>query len=357
VSELLNALDVSKTSLALEPYFGVPIERVVIEESRPLLGPPGMAGDKVICKVTVHPQSGVVADIECCIKRMKHGLREANVYHALLQRKFPVAELYGYYLDQQDREVLFLEYLPRIGISYDSEDEISAWISLLAGFNATPEKVVDQIGLDDRKWGQWLIDDRVEEFGALLACAARSELGEELEEFCRSKEKEIRSLKSFARTIHRSISDMPKALINEELYPAWRGDGTLVGIDMHLTAWAPRCVNLMNHLGEPQLTTNSGQCLPDRERWAAVYSTALSEAGGPDLQPRQVVREAHLLWVAFAFQLTWGLQVAIDGNINWPDDLEHNKQRMRGWMLAQLEYIVQTQAKGLDPEGLLKQPG
>ncbi|MBT7186392.1 hypothetical protein HN911_03565 [Candidatus Bathyarchaeota archaeon] len=329
MSELLNALDVSKTIRALEPYFGVPIEHVAIEESRPLMGPPGMAGDKVICRVTVHSQSEVVGEVECYIKRMKQGLREANVYHALLQRKLPVPELYGYYLDQQDREVLFLEYLPRIGISYDSEDEISAWISLLARFNATPERVVDQIGLDDRKWGEWLIDDRVEEFSGLLACAARSEIGEKLEEFCRTKEKEIHSLKSFARTIHRSISDMPKALINEELNPAWRDDGTLVGIDMHLTAWAPRCVNLMTLLGEPQLTPISGRGLPDRDRWAAVYTTALSEAGGPDLQSRQVIREAHLLWVAFAFQLTWGLQVAIDGNINWSDDLEHNRQGMR----------------------------
>ena len=122
MTELLDGLDSSKTHRALEPYFGVPIEHVAIEESRPLSGPPGIAGDKAICRITVHSQSELVADVECCVKRMKYGLQEARVYQALHQRQFPLPKLYGHYLDQQDNEVLFLEYLPRIGISYDSDD-------------------------------------------------------------------------------------------------------------------------------------------------------------------------------------------------------------------------------------------
>jgi len=348
VTELLNELDASKTRLALEPYFGVPIEHVVVEESQSLSGNPGLAGDKAICKITAHSQSKAVGGVECCIKRMKYGLREARVYQALHQRQFPLSELYGYYLDEQDNEVLFLEYLPQIGISYDSDDEISDWLSLIAKFNATPAHVVDGIDSNDRKWGEWLVDGQIErEFDDLVACAARSEIGEELWEFCRTREKEIHSLKRLARTLHEVISDMPKALTNEELCPAWRGDDTLVAIDMHSTAWTPRCVNMVGYLGEPESRSIWGRALSDRRKWAAVYTAALSEAGGPKLQPEQVLEEAHLLWMAHTFQLTWGLQVAIDGKINWSDDLQQNKETMRSKMLAQLEGLVEAEAKGL----------
>ena len=66
-------------------------------------------------------------------------------------------------------------------------------------------------------WGVWLTDGKVEtEFEEVMRCAAESMIGDELAAFCQAQESKIRSLSGFARKLHAVVTDMPKALCNEE---------------------------------------------------------------------------------------------------------------------------------------------
>jgi len=255
-------------------------------------------------------------------------------------------EFYGHYLDEKGREVLILEYIPRVGYSYESDEATTEWISLVARFNSIALSSVDGVSLRKGDWGVWLIDGSVEtQFEEVMRCAAESLIGDELGAFCQAQESKIRSLGGFARRLHDVVTDMPKALCNEELHPGWRADGTLVAFDLHCTRASPRFLDISNYIGEPESQAIWGRALSPRMKWARVYGEALAAAGGPSVDAATILHESRLVWMAFSFQLAWCLQVAIDGKINWSEDREKNKASARSKILAQLAYLAEAQEK------------
>jgi hypothetical protein len=343
LNELLRSLDHKELRRAFGKYFECEIDEISVRESRPLPPNPGLSGDKLMCDVSLQSGGRSLPPLECCIKRMRGEEREAHLYQALHSRQLSLPKSYGHYLDEQDREVLILEYIPRAEYNFRTDDERANWVTLLAQFNATPLDVINLDLLRKQEWGVWLIDGKVEtEFEAVIRCAADSLIGDELAAFCQSHADRIRSLADFARKLHAEVMDMPKALCNEELHPGWRSDGTLVGFDLHSTRVSPRFMDISNYIGAPE-SEGSAWALSPRLKWAHVYSEALAAAGGPSVDAETILREAHLVWMAFRFQLSWCLQVAIDGKINWSDDLERNKRQAREWILTPLAYLTDAQ--------------
>ncbi len=345
MNEVLAALDHGQLKRLFGKHLGCSIDEIDLRESRPLPPNPGLNGDKVICEATMRSEGRSLAAIECFIKRMPTPEHcEAHLYKSLHSLHFSLPEFYGHYLDDRGREVLALEYIPRVGYSYESEEETVEWLSLMAQFNAMPLSSIDEKSLCDSNWGIWLIDGKVEtEFEAVIRNAADSLIGDELATFCQANELKIRSLPSFARRLHAVVSGMPKALCNEELQPGWRSDGTLVAFDLHCTRVGPRFLDISSYIGEPEAQSIWGRALSPRMKWAGVYGEALASAGGPSIEAAAILHESHLVWMAFAFQLELCLQAAVDGEINWFDDVEKNKAKARTTILASLAYLVEAQ--------------
>ncbi|MCY3665424.1 MAG: hypothetical protein OXH81_07180 [Gemmatimonadetes bacterium] len=344
MNEVLRALDREQLKRAFSNHFGCSIEEIKVRESRPLPPNPGLSGDKLICEVSMRSGGRTLAPVECCIKRMvTPDDREAHLYRSLHDLQFPLPEFYGHYLDEKGREVLILEYIPRVGYSFRSDEETTEWLSLMARFNAMPLSAFDVDSLRQQDWGVWLIDGKVEtEFEEVIRCAAESLIGDELASVCQAQASKIRSLSGFARRLHAVVMDMPKALCNEELHPGWRSDGTLVAFDLHSTRPSPRFMDISNYIGAPESGSWLGALSP-RMKWARVYGEALAVAGGPSVDAATILHESRLVWMAFAFQLAWCLQVAIDGKINWSEDLEKNKLGARRGILMRLAYLTEAQ--------------
>ncbi len=118
MNEVLRALDHIELKRAFGDYFGCSIEELYVRESRPLPPNPGLAGDKLICEVSMRSEGRALPPVECWIKRMvTPDHREAHLYRSLHRSQFPLPKFYGHYLDERSREVLLLEYIPRVGHS------------------------------------------------------------------------------------------------------------------------------------------------------------------------------------------------------------------------------------------------
>ncbi|NKB65941.1 MAG: hypothetical protein GKR89_02660 [Candidatus Latescibacteria bacterium] len=349
MNEVLRALDHIELKRAFGDYFGCSIEELYVRESRPLPPNPGLAGDKLICEVSMRSEGRALPPVECWIKRMvTPDHREAHLYRSLHRSQFPLPKFYGHYLDERSREVLLLEYIPRVGHSFESDEETAEWVSLLARFNAIPLGSVDIESLVNEDWAAFLISGKVETyFDAVIRYAADSLIGDELAAFCQANESKIRSLPGFAKSLHAVVSDMPKALTNNELHPGWRSDGALVAFDLHGTSVGPRFLDISKYIGEPESITIWGISLSPRIKWARIYGRELEAAGGPSVDAESILQESRLVWLVTAFHLAWCLQVAVDGDINWSEDRKENKAKARRIILAQLASLTEAQGKTL----------
>ena len=98
----------------------------------------GTGSDSIIATFRYRTDAGITGTVILFVKR-SHARAEQEIanYVAFMAAGLPTPRYYGHVTDRESRKILFLEYLPDIGIDHDDPFGVKAWLSMRARISAT----------------------------------------------------------------------------------------------------------------------------------------------------------------------------------------------------------------------------
>lgn len=355
---LLMGLEETQVAPAVEVLAGEPVVNYRIEGSEHTVqGYTGYCSQKNILTVTYLTASGRAGSADVFVKRINWaGPSEAGHYEYLSEWGAPVTHLYGAVLDAQGHEVLFLEHLPRIGVDGEDTSQLREFVRALACFNATPITTEYAQRLPRHAPAEYLTGGgAVRAVTRVLDHAERGELGGEIASLSRRARPRLPDLSRFAHNLGEHISGMASGLLHEDYASqnvGWREDGTLAIFDLHKTCLGPRFVDAARVLGAPDDAVSYGgepkpPALPRTEaarlyltEWARRQGQAVGGDTSPSVPFDAFFAEVDSLWAAGLFSLGWHTDRALDGRVDWTDDVEEGQRVYSGWLHGKLDQLL-----------------
>ncbi len=273
----------------------------------------GIVGEYLIPTITCESESGDSLEFTLFIRRRKRaseGRLQAYHYAFLSKNGVPVPRLYGVLIDDQGREVLFLEHLDEFAISndafYEDADTLIEYLELMARFNSVKPTVeyAANVGRDmaDRdftmNWKTWLpwsifVLNHIEKY------AEERLLDDQIMRFCQSNQAEIRTLKRIALELINTVPNLPVGLVHGDFPPAntgWRKEPReLVVFDFEDILFDTRFYDIASVLGGWDI---EGKHSATQHDLAEIYLKTYSQCGGSDLGIEDFIREITVVWYA-----------------------------------------------------------
>ncbi|MBC8232218.1 hypothetical protein H8E77_21950 [bacterium] len=178
----------------------------------------GMSSETIIPTFYYRTECGTTGDVTVFVKRQsKLDIREAPEYIRAEKTDIPTPRYYGHFDGSRGEEIIFLEFLPEIGIDNQDEAEVQALVSLIAHINTVPlryehfgipkpvprEQAARDIQLD---FEQNLIP-RLEQ---ILASGAAGEVGLDVQTLCGKNPRGVEVLSKYAFILAHRIATLPE---------------------------------------------------------------------------------------------------------------------------------------------------
>lgn len=312
-------------------------------------GHKGAESESVIATFYYKTETASSGEIIMFIKR-QHApeKRESKDYFAFAQVGIPTPKYYGHLEGINGEEILFLEFLPDIGIDLKDISEIREWIGLLAKISATelpfahfslPEASdIKKQPADPTWWKPSLI--RIWEQGV------KGELGEDLQALCAENPHGVSALTDYGVQVEKRAAQMGKEL--------HQGDACIQNVGWRITEAGKEIVvfdlgfsvgqrfydigNAMRALRESDISQEviATHFLAEYAKWSGkhiVLKNFLSDMGW--------ISDIIELWC-----LPWFLDMSQSGDVDWTDDIEAGKDAFRQWLYEGLTQLLESSKIG-----------
>ncbi|UCC68697.1 MAG: phosphotransferase [Armatimonadota bacterium] len=260
---------------------------------------------------------------------------EAEKYRFLAAHGVPLPRVYGVVRSPEDRPILFLEYLDvsEQAQSVRSTEGVLELLSLMARVNAirpTPEQTAFL-----HSWR----DDPATEVSTLELLweqAQKGDLGDDLQQFCTSRQDDLPRLLAFTQRLDQQMREMEMGVLHNDFSPENTGrrvTGERVVMDPELMSMGPRFGDVSGWLGRPEdLWTRE----EDQGDLAEHYLRKYARWGGCPPALDECLEECHLLWVFGLTNLDFGLGLARADS----DTCEEYRAGSRRGLLKQLTMLL-----------------
>jgi hypothetical protein len=288
----------------------------------------GICGEYLLADFTARTDGGTTVEAPMFVRRQLRASdrkRQAHHYEYLSANGVPLPHLYGSHVDNQGREIIFLELLDEVGAP-DAEllarqDYLEAYLRLAAALAAVPltDDYVGRLGYDLAgrdfvlNWGEWL-PWSAHILGRIQARAASGELGPSLRDYCSENSTAIARLRGLCLPLMHAVRALPLGLVHGDLRPGNTGrrkaDGQLVLYDLEDLSIDARFYDVGQVLGGPR------SVLPGREsndRLVEFFLEAYAECSGRSMHLQDFLREARLVWAARKINLWEHLPPSVGG--------------------------------------------
>lgn len=304
-------------------------------------GKKGFYGYKLIPLFHWETASGETGSCRCCLKQVSPP--ESIHYTYLREFGLPLCRLYGSIPLAEDEEIVFLEYLERVGHEGLDSDGREWLLQVKARLNAVPVRPAYREQLDalaDRarrgREGQ-ASPSLAQYLDRLFTLAGAGILGPDFARLARTHGATIPEVISFALDIHRQVEAMPMALSNKEIDVGYLpGTNERRCLDWHSTHLAPRYLDLRQSIGcPPSVSDGWGDAWEPQEQYARVYAEAFNELSEEKIGAEEVMRGAHLLWVDHALDPDWS-NWFLDRAVSGEEGIRDNLLAVMTWVLAEV---------------------
>jgi len=314
----------------------------------------GYSAEKVIPTFTYTTQSGRTGSTTVFVKRFhRTGTAEAHHYEHLQKHNAPIPRMYGFLIDQEQREILFLEYLEPIGDLHASQiflndlENFRQCLTATAHFNAVKPSgdYASQLPL---KNVAGVLADAAITLENVWKHACKGDLGDALKRLCLDSQDKLRRLQALISHLAKPISWMETGLIHSDIYPentGWRREtGELLIIDLEWIGIGPRFFDAAGLLGAPDPAQPHCQM---RDELAQYYLKQYTQRGGASVSLDQFREEISVLWIAQRLNIMWfGLRHALDGQVDWTEDREEGRRFFRDHLHKTLSILLREVPDG-----------
>jgi hypothetical protein len=323
----LEELDDCQLRPVVEAMAGGPVARFSWQIDLPQQGKKGFYGYKLIPLFSYTTPTGEPGSCRCCLKQISP--IESIHYAYLSSYGIPLCTVYGYIPLARNTEIIFLEYLDRIGKEFLDGKAREWFLQVKAQINAVP---VDDgyrqqlIALANERPRQEQAVDRAAYYDRLFSLAESGRLGADFFDLCGERQATIPRLLHLADDVEARVREMPLALCNAELDVGHRpGSDVRRCFDLHSTCLSPRFADLRHIIGLPDRVHDGwGDAWLPRERWARIYVEAFNKDSCASITIEDVLRESRVLWLQHALHPGWShwwLDRALAGEDGARDDL------------------------------------
>jgi hypothetical protein len=342
----------------VEEIAGEPVDSLEVRIEHEVQGPYGAGAEKLVPTFSYVTTGGGRGEAVVFAKRFYEeltGPREAHHYRYLAHQGAAIPRIYGALRDEQDREILLLEYVDVITEARErfvgDAEQFPSFLSVLAQFNAI-QPSSEYAALLRRGMAMWQEpwEARVANAPALLhriwERAEAGELGEALQRTCSSASGALAPLCRLAAQLLELVSHMEVGLVHNDLslehVGRRRQTGELLLFDLDDIGLTPRFYDVAGWLGAPDQIES--RCAP-REELAQHYLAAYARRGGIAPPLTAFLDEIRALWLVSEFSwLQWYLHEALEepwertrrGDEDYPRESREGVHRHLAILLAQV---------------------
>jgi len=314
----------------------------------------GYSAEKVIPTFVYTTQSGRTGSTTVFVKRFhRKGAAEAHHYEHLQKHNAPIPRMYGVLTDQEQREILFLEYLEPVGDMQACQEflkdieNFQHCLAATARFNAVRPTGDYAAQLPDKNAAGGLADAAVT-LENVWKYSCDGDLGDSLKQMCSESQDKLHRLQTLTGQLAKPISMMEPGLIHSDIYPentGWRrGTGELLIIDLEWIGIGPRFFDAASLLGAPDPAQPHYE---RRDELARYYLEQYIKHGGESVSLNQFREEISQLWIAQRLNIMWfSLRRALDGKVDWTEDREEGRRFFRDYLRETLGILFNEVSGG-----------
>ena len=343
---------------------GEPVKTFHISVEHEVTGHYGYGADKIVPTFHYTTEAARTGRGTVFVKRFREpSQREAHHYEHLSALGAPIPRMYGHLTDSSGREVLFLEYLaPTPGIHpFDDFVRDAArfreFLAVSARFGTLGPK--GQYAVNLRKFDHDQIARRVRDAVGVLDTiwrdAETGRLGQEAELLCRGNRQRTGELGALAESSLELIEGMDLSLAHGDFYPdsvgTRRETGETLMVDLEGVGYFPRFWDVARWLGPP-IDVGVHEC--PREELGSFYLSEHIRHGGAEVAIERFRAIVRILAVASGFMMIpFAHRRALDGMVDWTDDLEEGRRCYRKGLHRTLSELLRVAGEGLQqaPDG------
>jgi len=300
------------------------------------------------CYQTVTSATG---EITIFVKRIHASdTHERDDYLAFAQVGIPTPKYYGHLINPKGEEILFLEFLPDIGIDLQNAFEIRAWIGLLAQISATrlpfshfilPEIDLNKKSTADFQWWKPTLK-RIWQVGS------NGEIGLSIQSLCLTNPHAVPMISDYGVAVEKRVAGMKRGLCQGDACVqnvGWRtGKQEIVVFDLGFSV-GPRFYDISN-----VMSALSESVLSQREI-TTYFLAQYAKWGGRAISLGAFLSEvAWLSDVRRLWCLPWYLEMSLSGRVDWTDNTEAGKQAFQHWLYDGLDQLLQSAKRGQPPK-------
>jgi len=315
----------------VERAAGEPVSSFNIRIDHEVMGYHGGSAEKLIPTFTYETTSGHLGETTVFVKRFYveySGSREACHYQHLAPLDVAIPEMYGAIRDNQEREILFIEYVDVLAQpegnrpaysdeSFRTDPELFPnFVRIVAQINAVcpPAEYALILKPDTDMWGEKCCADSPAALSRIWNCAIAGQLGEALQQTCSAAPDAPAHLCQLAERLPGLVVRMELGLVHGDLFLEQIGrrrqTGDLLLFDLEDIELAPRFCDIAYWLGAPDDVER--RCL-SREELARLYLAEYCKNGGASPPEQVFLEETYTLWLVHNFSLLgWYLNEVLD---------------------------------------------
>ena len=333
----------------LDEVAGERVTRCAVKVDKEVQGHRGYSAEKIIPTFLWTTASGRTGETTVFVKWFKDpGPHEARHYKWLSKCGAPIARMYGSLLTPDKREMIFLEYLDYVDAMHPFDEflldagKFLRFVSAVARFNAVrpPVRYASQLPAwkcaGALRGAHDVLDD-------VWKHSAAGTLGEQLASACIEHAGELGPLHLAIEKVAAPIDRMETGLCHNDLSPdstcldPRSGRGVIV--DLESVSIGPRFRDIARWLGG---TAQDGRSCVSRQSAAEYYLEEYHRAGGPLVPVEQLLAEARLLRFACLVETLWfSLRRAIDGRVDWTDDVREGRRVFREGLYRAIKALLE----------------
>jgi len=346
----------------IERIAGEPVISFSIRVDHSVRGYYGMSAEKLIPTLAYETKSGRAGETVVFVKRFYaeySGPREARHYHHLAPLRVAIPRIYGALRDNQEREILFIEYVDVLAQpqgnrsaysdeSFRTDSELfPSFVRIVAQLNAVrpPAEYALLLSRNTEMWeGSCAGTPTV--LSRIWNCAIAGQLGEALQRTCLAAPDAPAHLCRLAERLREPVKQMQLGLVHcdlflEQIGRRWQ-TGDLLLFDLEDIELAPRFYDIAYWLGAPDDVER--RCVP-RKELARLYLAAYRKHGGASPQEHVFLQDTYVLWLAHNFSfLGWYLNEALDepwertrrGDEGYRRESQEQLHKHLGYLLGEL---------------------
>jgi hypothetical protein len=303
-------LGASQLRPIVEAAIGEPVTSFEISIEHQVEGYYGFAAEKLIPTFSYVTPDGRRGRVTVFAKHSHNpNSPEPEHYRFLAAHGIPLPRLYGVLRSPEDRPILFLEYMDVSdeARSVRSTEGLLELLSLMARGNAI-QPTAEEAALLPSWWDGPAAE--VSTLELLWEQAEHGDLGEHLQQFCTSGQRDLARLQAFTQRLDQQVREMEIGVLHNDFSTentGRRASGERVVMDPELLGRGPRFGDVSGWLGRPEDLWQRGE---KRRDLAQHYLREYARWGGSPPALDQCLEECHLLWVHGLNDLGFGLGLA-----------------------------------------------